>query len=70
MFQHEAGEKITLQIKDKLDQLPPGEEKMKAIEDAHKELDNLKKIQGIGPDPNPNLSQDQPPPPPNDVNAL
>ena len=49
------------QIRDKLDNLPPGEEKDRAVEEAHEQLDNLKKAQGLGPD---NL----PPPAPRDPN--
>ena len=69
VVQHEAGEKIAGQIKEKLDQLPPGEEKDKAVEQAHKELDSLKKIQGMGPEPNPNKDL-PPPPPPGDNNNI
>ena len=48
-------------IKEKLDNLPPGEEKDKAVEQAHRELDTLKKAQGVV---NPS---DLPPPAPLDV---
>ncbi|CAK8685596.1 unnamed protein product [Clavelina lepadiformis] len=42
---HEAGEKVADSIKTKLDTLPPGEEKEKAIAQAHKELESLKTAQ-------------------------
>nr|CAB3264478.1 nucleobindin-2 [Phallusia mammillata] len=42
---HEASDKIVQNIKEKVDNLPPGPEKDHAVEQAHKDLDNLKKIQ-------------------------
>ena len=45
--QHEVGEKVAEQIKEKLDNLPPGEEKDRAVKEAHKELENLQRVQGM-----------------------
>ena len=50
-------------MKKKLDSLPPGEEKNKAVDEAHERLDTLKKAQGIYPENNPDLQSPPPPQP-------